>query len=123
MKVVFPIKLDGWQSFLYYHGSVVLCVLFAILIINLIIGCVFSDDKVSKHVNLPFGFGAGLALSMLISIACIFVIGASGQIVMPYIVKYGEPCQSLMLYFDWSALRTTMRRDAVDKAVKKMLIR
>lgn len=41
---------------------------------------------------------------------------------MPYIVKYGEPCQSLMLYFDWSALRMTMRRDAVDKAVKKMLI-
>lgn len=42
---------------------------------------------------------------------------------MPYIVKYGEPCQSLMLYFDWSALRMTMRRDAVDKAVKKMLIK
>lgn len=47
----------------------------------------------------------------------------SSVYMMPYIVKYGEPCQSLMLYFDWSALRMTMRRDAVDKAVKKMLIK
>lgn len=42
---------------------------------------------------------------------------------MPYIVKYGESCQSLILYFDWSALRMTMRRDAVDKVVEKMLIK
>lgn len=83
MKVIFPIKLDGWQSFLYYHGAIVFAMLIVIMMLSFIVLCVFTSDKVSERVHLPFGFGAFIMLATLISIAGIFVIGVSGQMGLP----------------------------------------
>lgn len=83
MKVVFPIKLSSWQSFLYYHGAIAICIFITMMILSFIVLCVFTSNKVSEHVALPFGFGAFTVLAMLISIAGIFVIGIGGQAGLP----------------------------------------
>lgn len=81
MKVIFPIQLNAWQSFLYYHGSATIIAFFVVLIISLISLPIFSGDKASSRV--PSGFNIGIIVAILISIAGIFVVGSSGQTGLP----------------------------------------